>query len=115
MTNATPPGKSVLCLGTSEAMAECRKLIGRWEYSVSSADSVDQEALPEGVIVIADAEQSAAVGAARPENTALIVLAADPSALHLPPGAHALPLPLRPARLRALLNQLQKTFSKSTP
>ena len=34
---------------------------------------------------------------------------------NLPEGMHALPLPLRPAKLRALIGQLQKTLSKSMP
>jgi len=47
-----------------------------------------------------------------PADSRLIVLVGNEHP-PLPAGAHALPLPIRPAKLRALINQLQKTFSKS--
>jgi hypothetical protein len=44
----------------------------------------------------------------------LIVLVDTPGS-DLPAGIYPLSLPLRPAKLRALLEQLQKTLPKSMP
>lgn len=55
-----------------------------------------------------------AVRYAAPETTPVIVLG-DARETHLPEGVYPLPMPLRPAKLRALLGQLQKTLAKSMP
>jgi hypothetical protein len=64
--------------------------------------------------LVVDDELAAAVSAEQAVGTPLIVLVRD-GQQKLPPGAHALPTPVRPAKLRALLSQLQKTLPKSMP
>jgi hypothetical protein len=86
----------------------------RWDYAVSADDGKSTKRRPEDAVLIADAELAAAVSAELATGTPLVVLVQDPTR-SLPAGAHALPVPVRPAKLRALLNQLQKTLSKSTP
>jgi hypothetical protein len=65
-------------------------------------------------LIICDAENVSAMSEAFAGHAGLIVLGLErPEAL--PPGAHFMLFPLKPAKLRALLNQLQNTFSKSIP
>lgn len=101
----------VHCVGNSEALQECARLIASWGYEARI--DVHAGSAAHDAVLLVDAEMAAAANAARGHETPLIVLSGD--AATLPSGAHALPLPLRPARLRALLGQLQKTFSKSMP
>ena len=49
-----------------------------------------------------------------PPGRPLIVLVRESGAV-LPDDAHELSLPLRPAKLRALVGQLQKALAKSIP
>ncbi len=102
------------CIGDSEDMRACTQLVKSWGYSVSTSEDTAQ-AIPSGdALIIADAAQATAAGLAQLPGAPLIVLQGDAGSA-LPAGAHAVPLPVRPAKLRALLNQLQKTFSKSMP
>ena len=112
-TIASPTGK-VHCIGNSAEMQACIELMERWDYAVSADDGNSTKRRPEDAVLIADAELAAAVSAELATGTPLVVLVRD-QARSLPAGAHALPVPVRPAKLRALLNQLQKTLSKSTP
>uniref|UniRef100_Q47JF7 histidine kinase n=1 Tax=Dechloromonas aromatica (strain RCB) TaxID=159087 RepID=Q47JF7_DECAR len=109
-----PQAGKVHCIGTSEEMLSCIELMKRWDYAVSSDDGSRTERRPEDAVLIAEPELAAAASAELVTGMPLVVLVRDPGA-SLPAGAHALPVPVRPAKLRALLNQLQKTLSKSMP
>jgi signal transduction histidine kinase len=113
-TSAAPPAGRVHCIGTSDDMRACIGLVKSWGYAVSTADGAKAERPPDNTVLITDAELAEAVSAEQAPGAPLIVLAGT-AGQALPVGAHALPLPVRPARLRALLNQLQKTLSKSMP
>jgi anti-sigma regulatory factor (Ser/Thr protein kinase) len=108
-----PIGKAHF-IGTSNDLMAGLKLVESWNYLVSSEDGVDRKRLPPDAVLIVDAEHAGAVSAELPSGAPLIVLILDASQV-LPAGAHALPAPVRPAKLRALLSQLQKTLPKSMP
>jgi signal transduction histidine kinase len=99
----------VHCVGNSNEMQTCMDLLKAWGYDVSTGEQP-----PDNTVMIADAEQAEAASLKLAPDVPLIVLSEE-TRLVLPAGAHALPLPVRPAKLRALLNQLQKTLSKSIP
>ncbi|HSG23354.1 MAG TPA: HAMP domain-containing sensor histidine kinase, partial [Azonexus sp.] len=101
-------------IGNSDELLACLKLVENWHYAVSRQDNAVQARAPHDTLLIVDAELAASVGSEQAPGTPLIVLVRDGDQ-KLPPGAHALPTPVRPAKLRALLNQLQKTFPKSMP
>ena len=71
--------------------------------------------MPVGSTVFLTEQEVASELAERlPEGAAMIVLVRDASAM-LPPSASALQVPVRPAKLRALISQLQKASLKSMP
>jgi len=104
----------IFCIGTSEALHDCIKLAESWHYNVSHDDGGSDQVLPSQTLIITEIDLAPAVSRKLPANSPLIVLV-GPDHPPLPNGAHALPLPVRPAKLRALISQLQKTFSKSMP
>lgn len=112
--SAAPPAGRVHCIGISDDMQACIDLLKGWGYAVSTANGATAERPPDNAVLITDAELADAVSREQAPDTPLIVLAGS-AGQALPAGAHALPHPVRPARLRALLNQLQKTLSKSMP
>ena len=115
LSESPPPrlGK-VHFVGHSDDLFACLKLVENWQYAVSQENERGAGGLPADSLLIVDAEQAAAVSAECAATTSWIVLSKDgPQAV--PEGAHALPTPVRPAKLRALLNQLQKTLPKSMP
>jgi signal transduction histidine kinase len=113
-SQATPPAGRVHCIGSSEDLLACIKLVSDWNYLVTGDDGDEAERPPENTLLITDAELAEKVSAGLAPGTPLIALVRDPER-KLPAGVHALPAPVRPAKLRALINQLQKTLSKSTP
>lgn len=85
-------------IGDSSELNDCRELADSWSYQTSSGDWSSVARLPSDTIVICDAK------AAPEEAPDLPLIVVGPtSADKLPDKAHALGLPLRPARLRALL------------
>ena len=102
----------ILCIGDSEELLESRGQLERWGYPVTLLAQADAAPWPAAPIILAD--QHLALSMVLPADIPLIVLCANP-AHPMPAGAHALPLPVRPAKLRALIGQLQKTLSKSMP
>lgn len=104
----------VHCIGNSDAMHACIDLLKAWGYSVSMAGDAGTRHLPDNAVLITDAAHASAVSAAQTPGIPLIVLHGEDGEA-LPPAAHPLPIPVRPAKLRALLSQLQKTLSKSMP
>ncbi len=113
-TKATPLAGQVHCIGQSDDIQACAHLVENWDYAVSTAEGIGPEPLPGNAVLIVDGELAAAASAGLAVGAPLIVLVARPDQ-PVPEGANRLVLPIRPARLRALLGQLQKTLSKSTP
>lgn len=101
---------TVVLFGDSEDLTTCRKLLEDWNYTVSVERTHDR--LPTKAIIITEAGRIGEVTRCCPQAT---VIAIGASGQELPPGAHALPTPVRPAKLRALVAQLQKTLLKSIP
>jgi signal transduction histidine kinase len=112
--NDTPPAGRIHCIGTAQELQACIGLIEGWGYAVSSEDGAAAERPPDNTLLITEAELAGAVSAELAPGTPLIVLLRH-AGQTLPAGAHGLPIPVRPAKLRALINQLQKTLSKSMP
>lgn len=112
--DAAPRVSRVHCFGNSEDIRICRELLERWGYPVSAEENIGSQAPPRRGVLIADDRLAETINEARSADSVLVVLVHDP-ARSLPPGVHPLPTPLRPAKLRALLGQLQKTLSKSMP
>lgn len=112
--NLLPPAGKVHFTGSSRELAACRKLVEGWNYTVSAESGIPPEGLPENAVFVADADQAMALSRELAPEWPLIVIVNDGN--HpLPEGSHALPAPVRPAKLRALLGQLQKTLPKSMP
>ncbi len=103
---------TVLCIGDSEELQTCAQLIEGWNYTVRIEAASIAGDLPPNIFILTDTASMPTVLERKVPGTPLIVLTGDAS-MTLPVGAHGLPLPVRPARLRALLNQLQKTLPKS--
>lgn len=108
------PGIRVHCLGDSEEMQDCLGLIARWDYDLSYAANMGPERLPSNALLIVDQDFAQEVANQLLPDSPLIVLVRDDSQ-EIPGSAHCLHLPLRPAKLRALLTQLQKTLSSTKP
>ncbi len=104
----------VHCVGGTEELLGCVHLLERWHYAVSVEDGTSMPSLPTDAVMITDSPQTAARIAESDPTRPLIVLVDEPGT-ELPAGAHLLPTPVRPAKLRALVAQLQKTLSKSIP
>ena len=112
--NQSPPAGKVHFIGHSDDLMACLKLVENWHYAVSRWEHVNSVRAPQDALLVVDAELVDSVGNEQAPGTPMIVLVKDGDQ-KLPPGTHALPTPVRPAKLRALLNQLQKTLPKSIP
>lgn len=87
---------SVHLYGNSPALTQAHALLTRWGHPTQTCTAADCAQLPPGSIVLCAAEALPAL----PAGVQCIVLGSPPIC---PAEAHCLPLPLRPARLRALL------------
>lgn len=85
-------------IGESTELGNCLELVTSWNYTTSRGDQRSAERLRSDTIVICDAEHVPDL----PPDMALIILGPVGNE-RLPANAHALSLPVRPARLRALL------------
>lgn len=98
------------CLQASIALA------GSWHYEVShdpdAAGRPPESRRP--LIVIALASIAATLRTTYPATTPIVALDDTPEVL-LPPNTYRLSLPIQPAKLRALLGQLQRAWPKSMP
>lgn len=112
--NQPPTAGKVHFIGNSSDLLACSKLVETWHYAISQDDDTSPKRPPPDALLIIDAELANTVSEEQSSGMPLIVLTKDDKQ-KLPSGAHALPTPVRPAKLRALLNQLQKTFPKSMP
>ncbi|HRF30318.1 MAG: hypothetical protein JNM16_08595 [Dechloromonas sp.] len=110
---AASAGK-VDCIGDSGDLQACAELLERWDYEVRVKASGDTGRTSRHAVVIADPDALGALCGGHTPPMPVIVLARE-AMVDLPEGVHQLPLPLRPAKLRALVSQLQKTLSKSMP
>jgi hypothetical protein len=106
-----PLGK-VHFIGSSNDLMACLTLVKQWNYAVSTDADTSLNQVAHDAVLIADAGTAATAG--QSHGGSLIVLVGDASQ-PIPAEAHALPVPVRPAKLRALLSQLQKTLAKSMP
>ncbi len=102
------------CIGDSGDLQACAELLERWDYEVRVKASGDTGRTSRHAVVIADPDALGALCGGHTPPMPVIVLARE-AMVDLPEGVHQLPLPLRPAKLRALVSQLQKTLSKSMP
>ena len=112
--NRLPPVGQVHLIGHTPEIEACAKLIESWHYAVTLDPHNAAKSAPRGSIIITTQALGAAIAASRTPGVPLIILQ-DAGAGDLPADAHGLQGPIRPARLRALLAQLQKTLSKSMP
>jgi hypothetical protein len=97
-------------VGQSAELDSCRDLLTGWGYTISRGNA--SELPPSAAVIISDDEDAAPVRRLAPKAPLIVVNARSQP---LPQGAHALPQPIRPAKLRALIGQLQKTLEKSIP
>ncbi len=104
----------VCCIGASAEMQTCENLLSRWGYGVQCFPALPEQALPYQALLIVDAEYAQAINAQLAHGTPLIVIPGDES-WPIPRGAHVLNTPIRPAKLRALVDQLHKALSKLMP
>lgn len=82
--------------GDTAALQQCQTLVERWGYQTRYCDDADCQHLPSGSIVLCLAD-------AIPEVATAVDLIILGDISPCPPGAYCLHLPLRPARLRAVL------------
>lgn len=104
----------ILCIGESDELNDSRILLERWGYDVMHLPRPDAAPWPREPIILADQLHAEAIARTLRPEIPLVVLIINPGT-PLPSTVHTLPLPVRPAKLRALVGQLQKTLSKSIP
>lgn len=110
------PSASLLLVGGSAALDTVGGMAQNWGWQthrLGSAAGLDAAALGQASVVVADREAANRITGLLPRSCRLIVLTEGQETA--PEGSFALVHPIRPAKLRALLEQLQKTESKSTP
>jgi hypothetical protein len=91
-------------------------LVRGWNYPVSQ-ETIIGNRIPcprQPMLVVTVAALAYAVRRLAPEGTPVIVIDADELG-KLPEGVYPLHAPVRPAKLRALLSQIQRTLAKSIP
>lgn len=106
----------VLFVGARPEMADAAKLAQGWGFpagQIAGASGFRWAEDTRPAIVVAEAGEVAAMQALLPAACPLVVI--NDGSTAVASAAYALNLPLRPAKLRALLEQLQKTGSKSMP
>ena len=91
-------------------------LAENWGYTVSREPGLGTQApqIPRGALLVTEARLASPLRRLLPGDQTMIVLSDGTTDL-ADEGYHTLPTPVRPAKLRALLNQLQKTSAKSIP
>ena len=111
-------GDSVLFVGHTEELLRAAHMAEEWGFNVETTQSPSVLAEKSGQrsIVVCDMEQrQLCIALGLNGNRLIVLLGKDSPSEPTGEGGHAsLRLPLRPAKLRALLDQLSKTPSKST-
>ncbi|MCX8145764.1 MAG: ATP-binding protein [Azovibrio sp.] len=92
-------------IGESEAIAQVRTLLRAWGYPVANAAHVPSDA--PGIVISTTAFAAAARPLLAPGSIQIVLGQEHDGRTPPPPGLHYLGLPLRPARLRALLRRLE--------
>ena len=103
-------------IGQGDEMEEAMALARGWNYPVSQETEAGLR-IPgprQPMIVVTEANLAFTVRRLAPDGTPVIVLDTG-EGRNLPENVYPLLVPVRPAKLRALLNQLQKTLAKSIP
>jgi hypothetical protein len=114
VTSASENTSHIHCMGASGPLEIAYRLISDWGFAASLQSGTNPADLPEdSQLIVVDAQLAELCQATVP-NAQLIVLTTQLGE-SLPAGAHAILTPIRPAKLRALINQLQKTLPKSIP
>jgi signal transduction histidine kinase len=112
-----PPTAHLHFIGRSEALQGIIALVEAWDYTVTAQPDL-AEKLPSQSgkrLVLIDANLVDDLLAQHPDVHPVLVITSQDEATNLPDHVVRLTPPIRPAKLRALLNQLQKTSSKSNP
>lgn len=94
----------ICVLGNGEALGEATTLIRNWGYPVTLGYQADQP--PQ--ILLTTANEAEPRAREYPSLPLVVLCAGEENA---PPAAHKLVLPLRPARLRALLRRLEEEIT----
>ena len=97
-------------VGQSAELDNCRDLLAGWGYLITRGNASEKP--PAGAVILTGGEDAETIRSLAPQAPLIVV---DANGQRLPHGAHALPPPIRPAKLRALIGQLQKTLEKSIP
>lgn len=107
-----PPRLMLLLGAENSVLRDVANLAENWGFNSASADTI-ADALRRAengkMVIVGMAETLAAATAQGMAATKVAMILLGDSGEPLPPNAHHLPLPLRPAKLRALLTQLLAT------
>ena len=103
-------------IGDSNDIRVAIELVRSWDFQITQETTLKEspKILAPRTLIIADAQLAAAACEYYPDYSAFIAFTKNPGE-PLPSGVQVLTTPIRPAKLRALIGQLQKTFSKSIP
>ncbi len=85
-------------------MQSSAQLLERWGYEVIVRPAGETSHDLRNSILIVDQDALGPLSESQPNDLPIIVLASE-APDNLPEGMHALPLPLRPAKLRALIGR----------
>ena len=108
------PAGQVHLLGDSATLRHCAEMMANWNFKVSQGEENTVIPANKNIVFLVEEASLATLTQLPAKHQPLIVLSEHEKPA-LPEGAHSLSMPVKPARLRALLNQLQKAFEKSTP
>jgi signal transduction histidine kinase len=114
---AAPPVLQAHFIGNSPEIQAAAQLAENWDYQISQEDDLDEQRaprIPRRALLVLDAALAEEVMRRIPADRPLIILGTA-NTDRWPEKAFCLPLPLRPAKLRALFNQIQNTSAKSIP
>jgi len=120
VSNASPAlaeaGPTIHFIGNSSDLLAAIELVRNWNFQITQETALNAQpaSLAAQTLIITEAHLAESVRAHYPDNNALIAFINTPGAT-VPNGVQTLITPIRPAKLRALIGQLQKTFSKSMP
>ncbi|MGA9395680.1 MAG: ATP-binding protein [Azonexus sp.] len=113
-----PAGNAVAIhfIGSGDALQAAIGLVRSWDYAVSwqPSSATPLPVIQRPMVAVTLASLAGAAHAICPPTTPMIALVDLPETA-LPEGVFPLSMPLRPAKLRALLGQIQKTLPKSMP